>query len=120
MGGGSASIEKLVALLRKFAKERDWGQYHSPKNLSMALAGEAAEIMEIFQWLTEEQSRNLDAKQLAMLSDEIGDVLIYLLMLADKTGVDLLSAAEAKLGKNRIKYPAPVDKNESGEFTEFG
>ncbi|MDH5510524.1 MAG: nucleotide pyrophosphohydrolase [Nitrospinota bacterium] len=120
MSGGPAKLENLNDLLRRFAKERNWEQFHSPKNLSMALAGEAAEIMEIFQWLSEEQSRSLNAKQTAMLTDEIGDVLIYLVMLADKTGVDILSAAEAKLEKNRTKYPAPGRKDESGEFTEFG
>lgn len=113
-------MEKIRTLLRQFAGERNWEQYHSPKNLSMALAGEASEIMEIFQWLTEEQSKNLNARQIAELTDEIGDVFIYLLMLSDKTGVDILSAAEAKLQKNEKKYPAKGSMDESGEFTEFG
>lgn len=120
MSDSPDNLEQLATLLRRFARERNWEQFHSPKNLSMALAGEAAEIMEIFQWLTEDQSATLDAKQMAMLTDEIGDVLIYLVMLADRTGVDILSAAAAKLKKNRIKYPAPDRTNESGEFTEFG
>ena len=108
-----------MSMLRQFAKERNWDKYHSPKNLSMALAAEAAEIIEVFQWLSEDESRKLNAKQIAALTDEIGDVFIYLSMLADKTGIDILSAAEGKLEKNRDKFP-PASVDESGDFTEFG
>ena len=98
-------MEDLVQKLREFAKERDWDQFHSPKNLSMALSVEVAEIAEHFQWLTQEQSKNLDPAKLAELKDEIGDVLIYLIRLADKLGIDPIEAAREKMEKNRSKYP---------------
>src|SRR3972149_209825 len=97
-------MEDLVQKLREFAKERDWDQFHSPKNLSMALSVEVAEIAEHFQWLTQEQSKNLDPAKLAELKDEIGDVLIYLIRLADKLGIDPINAALEKIEKNGKKY----------------
>jgi len=106
MSGADGGKEPLAGDIRKFVEERNWERFHSPKNLSMALAGEAAEILEIFQWMTQEQSRNLDEEKLGLLADEIADVYIYLFMLADKTGVDIAQAAKAKLQKNREKYPA--------------
>ncbi len=91
--------------LQTFAHERDWNQFHSPKNLAMALSVEAAELVEIFQWLTESQSKALDATQRQSLADEIADVQIYLLRLADVTGIDIESAVNAKIEKNARKYP---------------
>lgn len=102
------NMDTLIEKLRVFAKERDWNQFHSPKNLAMALSIEAAELMEIFQWLTQPQSRALDADKHDKLNDEIGDVQIYLTMLADKFGIDPIQAAHAKVEKNRRNYP--VDK----------
>lgn len=98
-------LRKLQDRLQAFANARDWNQFHSPKNLGMALSVEAAELVEIFQWLTEAQSRDLSASQCAALADEIADVLIYLLRLADVTGVDIEAAVEQKLIKNALKYP---------------
>jgi len=112
-------IEKLKDDIRSFAEERDWDQFHSPKNLSMALAVEASEIMEIFQWLTEEQSRNLSDDKLLELSDELADVAIYLIRLADKLGIDLLSAAEAKIARNKEKYPADKVRGSAKKYTEY-
>jgi NTP pyrophosphatase (non-canonical NTP hydrolase) len=101
-------LETLRDQVRDFARERDWEQFHSPKNLAMALAGEAGELLEVFQWLTEEQSRSLDERSLAAASEEIADVLLYLVRLADRLGVDPLAAARKKLVANALKYP--VDK----------
>jgi len=100
------SLEQIKIRLREFAAERDWDQFHSPKNLSMALIVEAAELVEHFQWLTEEQSQNLPADKLAEVAQEIADIQIYLIRLADKLGVDMEKAVNAKIVLNEIKYPA--------------
>lgn len=99
-------MEALTKELRAFAEAREWGRFHTPKNLAMALSVEAAEIVQLFQWLTPEQSAALTGDQKQALSEEIGDVQIYLAMLADKTGIDPLEAAREKLKKNARKYPA--------------
>jgi len=99
-------VKKLLEQIRIFRQEREWDQFHSPKNLSMALMVEAGELAEHFQWLTQEQSRNLPPDKLAEVQDEIGDVLIYLANLCDKLAIDPLEAAHAKLKKNCEKYPA--------------
>ena len=111
-------IEKLTKRLRRFATERNWEKFHSPKNIAMAMAVEAAEVMEIFQWLTEEQSRSMDSRKRELLADEIGDVFIYLMMLADKCGIDMLSAADAKIEKNSLRFKRSGE--ESGAYTEYG
>jgi dCTP diphosphatase len=103
-------MQELIKKLRRFAKERDWEQFHSPKNLSMALAVEIAELMEHFQWLTEEQSRNLDQKTLDRVREEIGDIQIYLTCLADQLGINPLAAAKEKLIRNAEKYPVEKAK----------
>lgn len=92
--------------LREFAEERDWEQFHSPKNLSMALSVEAAELVEHFQWLTEAQSRSPDAVDREAVATEIADVQIYLVMLADKLGVDIEGAVLDKISANAVKYPS--------------
>jgi NTP pyrophosphatase (non-canonical NTP hydrolase) len=104
-------MQDLIAKLEAFVAERDWERYHSPKNLAMALSVEAAEIVEIFQWMDETQSRDPDRATRNHLRDEIGDVLIYLTMLAHKLDIDPLAAANAKLEKNRLKYPAGVNSS---------
>ena len=101
-------MQNLIAKIEAFVAERDWERYHAPKNLAMALSVEVAEIVEIFQWMDEDQSRKPDPTTHDHLRDEIGDVLIYLAMLARKLNIDPLEAAHAKLEKNRIKYPAAV------------
>ncbi|HMA53857.1 MAG TPA: nucleotide pyrophosphohydrolase [Acidobacteriota bacterium] len=112
-------MDDLVEKLRKFAAERDWGQFHSPKNLSMALAVEVAEILEHFQWLTEEQSRDLDQETLNKVRQEIGDVQIYLARLADQLGFSPLDAALEKLEISRLKYPPDKARGNSKKSTEF-
>ena len=100
-------ILALQRQLRDFAAARDWQPYHAPKNLAMALMVEAAELLELFQWLTPEESRRLtvDAADRERVADEIADVLLYLLQLADHTGVDVEEAVERKLRKNAAKHP---------------
>ena len=112
-------LEQLRDALRKFSAERDWDQFHSPKNLAMALSGEAGELLEIFQWLTEEQSRNLDAKVHAAASEEIADVLLFLIRLADRLGIDPAEAARQKLVANAQKYPVDKARGTSKKYTEL-
>jgi len=99
------SLDTLKTQLRQFAQERDWGQFHSPKNLAMALAVEAAELLEPFQWLTEAQSAALDADSRAKVEQEVADVFLYLVQLADKLDISLIEAAQRKLDLNARKYP---------------
>jgi len=105
--------------LRAFAEARDWDQFHSPKNLSMALMVEAAELMEHFQWLTEAQSGNLDAEKKAVVAEELADILLYLVRLSDKLGVDLPEAALLKLEKNAAKYPAEQVRGSAKKYSEY-
>lgn len=112
----------LVALrdeLRRFAADRDWDQFHSPKNLASALAVEAAELLEPFQWLTEEQSRQLSAEQSEAVRDEMADVLLYLVRLADKLDIDLAAAATDKIVRNSAKYPVEKARGSSKKYTEL-
>ena len=99
-------IKVLQQRLRQFASERDWEQFHSPKNLSMALSVEAAELLENFQWLTEAQSASQDSVDREAVAAEIADIQIYLVMLADKLGVNLEDAVDRKIEANALKYPA--------------
>jgi NTP pyrophosphatase (non-canonical NTP hydrolase) len=101
------SLEGLREALRRFADERDWERFHVPKNLAMALIVEAAELVEHFQWLTPREAEELPAWRRAEVADEIGDVLLYLVRLADRLGIDPVEAARAKMVKNALKYPAP-------------
>jgi len=103
-------VDDLRAAIGAFIKERDWEQFHSPKNLAMALSVETSEIVEHFQWLTEEQSMKLPPEKLAEVREEIGDVMIYLIELANKLGIDPVEAAKAKLEINKRKYPAALVK----------
>jgi len=109
----------LRDMLRKFVAERDWDKFHSPKNLAMALSVEASELLEHFQWLTEEQSRRLAPEKLAQVRDEMADVLVYLVRLADKLEVDLLDAAVKKIEKNALKYPADKVRGSMKKYSEY-
>jgi len=111
------NIEKIQSRLADFAKERDWEQFHSPKNLSMALAGEAGELLEIFQWLTEEQSQksSLTKDQLAAATEELADVLIYAIRLADKLGINLQDAISAKIDKNALRYTVEASRGNAAK-----
>ena len=114
-----SEMEEIKLRLRKFAKQRDWDQFHSPKNLSMALSAEVAEIVEHFQWLTEQQSNNLSRDKLEEVETELADTLIYLIRLADKLGIDLLAAAQRKIEVNARKYPIEKVKGIAKKYTEL-
>ncbi len=112
-------MEDLGNAIKAFIAERDWEQFHSPKNLAMALSVEVSEDAEHFQWLTEEQSHNLPADKLAEVREEIGDVMIYLTELADKLGIDPVEAAKAKVRINEEKYPADLVRGQASKYTEY-
>jgi NTP pyrophosphatase (non-canonical NTP hydrolase) len=112
------SLEQIKTCLREFAAERDWDQFHSPKNLAMALIVEAAELVEHFQWLTEEQSQTLPPKKLAEVEQEIADIQIYLIRLADKLGVDMEKAVNAKIELNEKKYPAEKVRGRAVKYND--
>ena len=112
-------IESLKLRLRDFAAAREWDQFHSPKNLSMALIVEAAELVEHFQWLTEDQSRLLEPPQLEQVQEELADIQIYLIRIADKLNVDLIKAVEEKIEVNAKKYPAEKVRGLSKKYTEY-
>jgi len=113
------SLEGLRRRLRAFADARDWEQFHSPKNLSMALIAEAAELVEHFQWLDQESSRNLPAGKLAEVRLELADILIYLVRTADQLGVDLIAAAEDKIALNETRYPVERVRGRAGRAEDF-
>jgi len=115
----SSKLDSLRDALRKFAAERDWDQFHSPKNLAMALSVESAELLEIFQWLTEEESRDLPPHAKAMAADEIADVLLYLVRISDKLGIDPVAAAQRKMVANAQKYPADKSRGNNKKYTEL-
>ena len=98
-------IHDLQQKLRAFADERDWNQFHSPKNLSMALSVEAAELLEHFQWLTEAESQSLEGVDREAVATEIADIQIYLAMIAGKLDIDIENAVNAKIDSNAVKYP---------------
>lgn len=112
-------LEKLRDQLRAFAAERDWDQFHSPKNLALALSVEVAELLEHFQWLSEEQSRRLPPAAHAAVSEEAADVLLYLIRLSDKLDIDLIAAANRKLALNAVKYPADKARGTAKKYTEL-
>ena len=115
----SDALRALQQRVAAFAAERDWEPFHSPKNLAMALSVEAAELVEEFQWLTEEQSRALDAERRERVRLELADVFIYLLRLADRLDVDLLRAADDKIALNERKYPADRVRGDARKYTEY-
>ena len=108
MNDQSTSVSELREIVRSFVSERNWEQFHSPKNISMALAIEAAELMEHFQWLTIDQSRAIknDPETLQAVGEEMADVLCYLLAMANSLDVDVATLVRHKMAKNRKKYPA--------------
>ena len=115
----SDALAGLREKLRRFAIERDWDQYHSPKNLAAALCVEAAELLEHFQWLTDDESKSLPSEQLAKVREEIADVLLYLVRLADKLNVDLLDAAANKIAVNARMYPIDKARGNNRKYTDF-
>lgn len=114
------SLEQLRARLARFAAVRDWDQFHSPKNLAMALAGEAGELLEHFQWLTPEQSCALPPEKRREVALELADILIYLVRLGDKLDVDLVAAAGDKIDINEARYPAARVRGDARRAEEYG
>ena len=104
------SLENLRQKLREFSDARNWEKFHSPKNLSMALSVEVAELVEHFQWKTEHESREVQGQQLEEVKEEVADVLLYLLQICNQLHINPVEAAEKKLLKNAIKYPAVEEK----------
>jgi len=111
-------VADLQSRLRQFAKDRDWEKYHSPKNLIMALSGEVGELSDIFQWLNEEQSVNLDVATKEHASEELSDVLFYLLRLFDVLDIDLVEAVERKLEINAKNYPVSLSKGNATKYSK--
>jgi len=112
-------LQELKQKLAEFIAERNWNQFHSPKNLAMALSVEASEIVEIFQWLTQEESYSLNSVKQEHLREEIGDVFLYLLNLAEKFQIDIVQAAKDKMVKNARKYPVEKSKNNMKKYNEL-
>lgn len=114
------SIPQLALRLQQFADARDWGPFHSPKNLASALIVEAGELLEHFQWMTEAQSRELDADKKQAVAHEMADVLLYLVQLSSALGVDLMAAAREKMAINESRYPVALAKGSSRKHNELG
>ncbi len=113
------SLEQLRARLAQFAEERDWNQFHNPKNLAMALVVEAGELVEHFQWLTPDEASTLPSEQKTEVAMEMADVLMFLLRLADKMDVDLIAAAGEKLEQNRQKYPVHKSRGRATKYDKL-
>ena len=113
------AFQELGRKVRRFAEERDWAQFHSPKNLSMALAVECAELMEHFQWLTENQSRRLGRRQMREVEKELADIQIYLIRLSQVSGLDLVTAGEKKLLENARKYPIHKARGSAKKYSKL-
>lgn len=113
------NIQELTQSILQFCKEREWEPFHAPKNLAIAVSTEASELLEHFQWLTLEESKNLKPEQVEAVRDEIGDVMICLLNLAARLGVDPVDAATQKLAKNRLKYPVEKSRGVATKYTDF-
>jgi dCTP diphosphatase len=117
----NTTLAELKKRVLDFAHERDWEQFHAPKNLSMALAAEAGELMEHFLWATPEQSRTIvdDAAKRAKIAEELADVVIYALEFANVTGLDVAAAIEAKMAANALKYPVEKARGRADKYTEL-
>ncbi|TXI46794.1 nucleotide pyrophosphohydrolase [Methylophilus sp.] len=113
------SIDELRARVNAFVEERDWAQFHSPKNLAMAMIVEAAEVVEHFQWMTESDSRQLDAETKVQVGQELADTFVYLMRIAEVCGIDLIAAANAKIDLNAQKYPVEKCKGSNDKYTKY-
>jgi NTP pyrophosphatase (non-canonical NTP hydrolase) len=116
---GQGELAQLRALVRQFVDERDWDQFHTPKNLSAALTVEAAELLEHFQWLQTGSAAELGEGKLRAVRHEMADVLVYLVRLADKLDVDLMAAVQEKMVLNREKYPAELVRGDARKYHEY-
>jgi NTP pyrophosphatase (non-canonical NTP hydrolase) len=113
------NLENLRARVNDFVEERDWAQFHSPKNLAMAMIVEAGEVVEHFQWMTEAESRNLSAETKEKVGQELADTFVYLLRIAEVCGIDLLAATHAKIDLNAKKYPADKARGSNAKYTKY-
>lgn len=113
------SLDALRARVNAFVTERDWAQFHSPKNLAVAMIVEAGEVVEHFQWMTEDESRNLDAETKVQVGQELSDTLVYLLRIAEVCGIDLIEAANKKIDLNAQKYPADKCKGSNAKYSAY-
>ena len=115
------TIEELRDRLRTFAEVRDWNQFHSPKNLVMALSGEVGELNEIFQWLNDEQIQSIkkNPEQLQPVREELADILLYLIRLADQMDIDIIDAARQKIEINESKYPVEKSKGSAKKYNDL-
>ena len=114
-----SDLQRIRDVMRVFVEERDWDQFHTPKNLASALSVEAAELLEHFQWLTEEQSQALPEEKRVQVGEEIADVLLYLLQLSDKLQIDVMQAAWRKIGLNAEKYPVALARGNAKKYTDL-
>tara|TARA_Y100000590_G_C14988639_1_gene739209 strand:+ start:38 stop:382 length:345 start_codon:yes stop_codon:yes gene_type:complete len=112
------NLDEIKNKIRKFADDRNWEQYHTPKNLSMALSAEAGELLEIFQWLNDDESKKLSEKDLQSTKEELADIMIYLIRIADRLNIDLEDAIEKKLKINSEKYPIELSKNNAIKYNK--
>jgi len=112
------NVKKIQATLEEFAKQRDWNKFHTPKNLAVALAVEASELLEVFQWLTDDESKTIanSDKDMELIRDELADIQIYLLRLAYKLNINIETAVESKLIKNALKYPVELSKGNAVKY----
>jgi dCTP diphosphatase len=117
----STTVSELRERVLAFVRERDWEQFHTPKNLSMALAAETGELMEHFLWASAEESREIakDPKKRAKIAEELADVVIYALEFANATGLDVAASIESKIAANALKYPVEKSKGRSAKYTEL-
>jgi NTP pyrophosphatase (non-canonical NTP hydrolase) len=114
------NLEEITEKIRAFRDERDWAQFHNPKDMAMAISIEASELMEHFLWKTPEEVAARVAEKREEIEDEIADVAVYLVELADNLGIDLFKAMERKMEKNAAKYPAALVKGSSKKYNEYG
>ncbi len=113
------TLDSLRERINTFVAERDWAQFHSPKNLAMAMIVEAGEVVEHFQWMTEPESRNLDAETKEQVGQELSDTFVYLLRIAEVCGIDLIEAANKKIDLNAQKYPVEKCKGSNAKYTSY-
>jgi dCTP diphosphatase len=112
-------LEEIKHLIRKFRDERDWMQFHNPKNLACSISIEAAELLELFQWKTPQESENLSKETKEKISNEMADIAVYLIELSDNLGINILEAIKTKMVANALKYPVSKAKGSALKYTEF-
>lgn len=113
------SLTEITLRLKDFAVKRDWEQFHSPKNLAMAISGEAGELLEHFQWLTQQQSRDIDSEKKQQVSHEMADIMIYLLRLSERLDIDLLEAINEKMAINETRFPPDKVRGDARRGSEY-